>query len=115
MKRTIDLDQVRVVQADNYKGSPRVYLEVMDQRILYSSPYELPEHYVNQDRFGQHVVDTEALADLFRGFIGNILARLLLEAYPGLRDSENLGVWRTDTDREIDYVKPRLAEDPDEH
>lgn len=111
MKRTIDLDQVRVVQADNCRGNSRVYLEIMDQRILYSSPYELPELYVTQDQFGQPVVDTDALADLFRGFLGNILARLLLESYPGLNDSEDLGVWRTDTDREIDYVKPRLEED----
>jgi hypothetical protein len=112
MKRTIDLDQIRVVQADNYKGNERVYLEIMDQRVLYSSPGELPARYVDEDQFGRPVVDTEALADLFGSLLNHILARLLLENYPGLNDSENLGVWRTDTDREIDYVKPRLAEDP---
>lgn len=115
MKRTIDLDQVRVVQADNYRGNSRVYLEIMDQRILYSSPGELPEHYVTEDEFGQPAVDTDALAGMFRAQLGHILARLLLEAYPGLNDSEGLGLWRTDTDREIDYTPPRLAEDPYEH
>jgi len=60
MKRTIDLDQIRVVQASNYKGNPRVYLEIMDQRVLYSSPYELPAHYVREDEFGREAVDTEA-------------------------------------------------------
>ena len=42
MKRTIDLDQIRVVQANNYKGNPRVYLEIMDTRILYTEPHLLP-------------------------------------------------------------------------
>jgi hypothetical protein len=111
MKRTLDLDQIRVVQADNYKGSPRVYLEIMDQRILYSEPGLLPEHYVTEDEFGQPVVDTDALADFFRIQLGRILARLLLEANPGLNDSEDCGLWSTDTDRDIDYVKPRLEED----
>jgi hypothetical protein len=112
MKRTIDLDQVRVVQADNYRGNSRVYLEIMDQRILYSSPGELPEHYVTEDEFGRPVVDTNALAGLFRAQLGHILARLLLEACPGLCDSEQLGVWRTDTDRDISFTPPRLDEDP---
>src|SRR5882762_6869872 len=112
MKRTIDLDQVRVVQADDYKGNSRVYLEVMDQRILYSSPYELPAHYVSQDEFRHPVVDTDMLAEMFRFQIGHILARLLLEACPELAGSENFGVWQTSTDREIYYVKPRLDEDP---
>lgn len=112
MRRTLDLDQIRVVQADNYKGNSRVYLEIMDQRILYSSPHELPSHYVREDEFGRPAVDTNALADMFRSLLGHILAKLLLEAYPDLTDSESMGVWRTDTDREIDYVKPRLAEDP---
>jgi hypothetical protein len=35
-----------------------------------------------------------------------ILAKLLLDARPDL-----FGAWSTDTDREIDYVKPRLEED----
>lgn len=111
MKRTIDLDQVRVVQADNYKGNPRVYLEIMDIRVLYSEPRLLPEHYLTTDEFGRRdVVDTEALADMFRARLSHILARLLLDENPGLSDSEDLGVWGTSTDREIDYVKPRLDE-----
>lgn len=102
MKRTIDLDQVRVVQADNYKGNPRVYLEIMDQRVLYSSPGELPAHYVESDG----TVDTDGLADMFRAQLGHIFARLLLESRPDL-----LKGWSTDTYRDIDYVKPRLEED----
>jgi hypothetical protein len=111
VKRTIDLDQIRVVQADNYRGNSRVYLEIMDQVILYSSPPELPEHYITTDEFGRSVVNTDALADMFRAQLGHILARLLLDACPGLSDSEDCGLWSTDTDRDIDYVKPRLEED----
>jgi hypothetical protein len=114
MQRTIDLDQIRVVQADNYKGNSRVYLEIMDQRILYSSPGELPEHWVSEDEFGDPVVDTGAVADFFRAQLGHIFARLLLESNPGLNDSEDCGVWSTAPadGREIGHVKPRLAEDP---
>jgi hypothetical protein len=116
MKRTIDLDQVRVVQADNYKGNPRVYLEIMDERVLYSDPWAMasndPEymgHYVKSEDHGtstEHTVDTDALADLFRFRLARIFARLLLEDDPSLGRA-----WSTETDREIDYVKPRLAED----
>jgi hypothetical protein len=122
MKRTIDLDQIRVVQADNYKGNSRVYLEIMDQRILYTDPWTLAAHpllgyHVTPQVHGEepfarteHTVDTEGLADMFRAQLGHILARLLLEARPDLMEG-----WSTDTDREIDYVRPRLHEDPDTH
>lgn len=118
MKRTIDLDQVRVVQADNYKGNSRVYLEIMDQRVLYSDPWALLgspafAHYVTSEQRGEapsnyteNTVDTGLLADMFRHRLGHILARLLLEDMPDLA-----GAWSTETDREIDYVKPRLDED----
>jgi hypothetical protein len=118
MKRTIDLDQVRVVQADNYRGNSRVYLEIMDQRILYSDPWELArhpdlKHYVKSETHGdepysrvEHTIDTDGLADMFRAQLGHILAKLLLEACPDLLEG-----WSTDTDREVDYVKPRLDED----
>jgi hypothetical protein len=118
VKRTIDLDQVRVVQADNYKGNSRVYLEIMDQRILYTDPWALAAHpllghHVTSETHGEepftrteHTVDTEGLADMFRAQLGHIFARLLLEARPDLMEG-----WSTETDREIDYVKPRLAED----
>ena len=113
MKRTIDLDQIRVVQANNYKGNPRVYLEIMDTRVLYTEPHLLPPGSVTEDEWGQETVDTKALADMFRRMLGRILAQLLLDHNPGLLDSESLGVWGTSTDREIDYTKPRLEEDPD--
>lgn len=106
MRRTIDLDQIRVVQADNYKGNSRVYLEIMDQRILYSSPHDLPEHYVRLDEFRRAVVDTDALADMFRAQLGHLLAKMLMEARPDLFEG-----WSTDTDRDIDYIKPRLEEE----
>lgn len=118
MKRTIDLDQVRVVQADNYKGNSRVYLEIMDERVLYSDPWAMldndPEYmgtYVTSEVHGTHAentVDTESLTELFRFRLGRILARLLLEDDPSLAKA-----WSTKTDREIDYVKPRLEEDRD--
>lgn len=105
MRRTIDLDQVRVVQADNYKGNPRVYLEIMDTRVLYSDPRELRRAgYLVGD---EDEVNTDVLADMFRSALSRILARLLLEDRPDLAEA-----WSTETDREIDYVKPRLAEDP---
>jgi hypothetical protein len=121
MKRTIDLDQIRVVQAPNYQGNERVYLEILDQRILYTDPWELLRgplsHHVTSQVYGEepftrtdHTVDTEGLADMFRAQLGHILARLLLEALPDLLEG-----WSTDTDREIGYVRPRLAEDPHEH
>jgi hypothetical protein len=122
MKRTIDLDQIRVVQADSYKGNSQVYLEIMDQRILYSDPWALArhpllKHHVKSETRGdepftrvEHTVDTEALADMFRAQLGHILARLLQEACPDLLEG-----WSTGTYQEIDYVKPRLAEDPYEH
>jgi hypothetical protein len=119
-RRTIDLDQVRVVQADNYKGNSRVYLEILDQRVLYSDPWALArhpafQHDVTARTFGEepfartdHEVDTGAVADMFRQRLGRILTRLLLEDDPSLAEA-----WSTDTDRDIDYVKPRLAEDLD--
>jgi hypothetical protein len=74
----------------------------------------MPAHYVSEDETTcREVVDTDGLADMFRAQLGHILARLLLESCPGLADSEALGVWRTGTDREIDYTRPRMAEDPD--
>lgn len=106
MKRTIDLDQIRVVAADNYKGSPRLYLEIMDTRVLYSDPGQV-RHWL-QDSSGAKI-DTEIIADLFRFRLARILAKLLLENGPDLAEA-----WSTETDREIDYVKPRLDEDPDE-
>lgn len=118
MKRTIDLDQVRVVQADNYKGNSRVYLEIMDQRVLYSDPQTLAgntglAHNVTSETFGdeaftrvEYTVDTDAVADMFKAALGRIFARLLLEDRPDLAEA-----WSAETDREIDYVKPRLDED----
>ncbi len=108
-KRTIDLDQVRVVQADNYKGNPRVYLEVADARVLYTSPQELAAdegmaHYVD----GDGEVRTDLLADLFRHMLARMLAEGLQARYP-----DQLAAWGTSTDREVDYVKPRLEEDRD--
>lgn len=104
MKRTIDLDQVRVIQADNYKGNPRVYLEIADTRILYSDPYVLVRNGDGfQDNDGN--LDTDSLADMFRWRLGQMLAEALLARYPELAKS-----WSRDTDREIDYVKPRLEE-----
>jgi hypothetical protein len=114
-KRTIDLDQVRVVQADNYKGNSRVYVEIMDVRVLYTDPWALQRseqysHYVTLAVFeGDLVVDTDGLADMFRAHLGRIFAKLLLAQCPDLMD----GVWSTETDREIDYTRPRLEEDPD--
>jgi hypothetical protein len=107
MKRIIDLDQIRVVQAANYKGNPRVYLEIMDQRVLYTEPGNLPDHYLSEDG---ETVDTDALADLFRGLIGRFFGQLLLEQYPDLIREMS---WSPSTDREIGYTKPRLEEDPD--
>jgi hypothetical protein len=113
VKRLIDLDQVRVVAADNYKGNPRVYLEILDQRILYTDPYALAmdenlSHYVTEATkpFPHTEVDTEGLADLFRARLGHLLADMLLADSPEL-----LAAWSRTTDREIDYVKPRLEED----
>ena len=113
MKRLIDLDQVRVVQADNSKGNPRVYLEIMDERVFYADVHDLRRSedwssYVTEDEFHQLVVDTESLADIFRIRLGYILADLLRARSPDLRD-----VWTTSTDREIDYTKPRLEETDD--
>lgn len=119
MKRTIDLDQVRVVQASNYKGNPRVYLEIMDTRVLYSDPQALARHPVFQydvksetrgeEPFArvEYTVDEERLADFFKAALGRIFARMLLEDMPELAEA-----WSTGTDREIDYVKPRLDEEP---
>lgn len=111
MKRTIDLDQVRVVQACNYKGNPRVYLEIMDQRVLYSDPRALRAFsgVPADDTPFQEQVDTDLLADIFRRRLGRIFARLLLEDDPFLAEA-----WSTETDRKIDYVKPRLDESPDD-
>jgi hypothetical protein len=110
MLRTIDLDQVRVVQADNHKGNSRVYLEILDARVLYTEPGCLPAHYITRDEFGQLVADTEALADLFRARLGAVLAGLLMaDCGDMLRE---MG-WSTTTDRGIGYTRPRLAEDPD--
>lgn len=115
MKRTIDLDQVRVVQADNYKGNSRVYLEIMDQRVMYSDPATLArdqERYwnVTSEDLGpfntRYTVDTDAVADSFKARLGRILYKLLMEDDPSLAES-----WSNDTDRDIDYVKPRLDED----
>jgi hypothetical protein len=110
MRRTIDLDQVRVVQADNYKGNPRVYLEVADAQVLYSDPYQLARsesfrHCVGEDG----TVNTESLADMFRFQLASMLADALLTHYPDLASA-----WSRNTDREIDYVKPRLEEDRDD-
>jgi len=110
VKRTIDLDQVRVVQADNYKGNPRVYLEIMDQRVLYSDPWALRDMMMPpDDEPTTERVDTDLLADMFRHGLARIFAKLLLEDDPSLAEA-----WSTDTDREIDYVKPRLDENPDD-
>lgn len=104
VQRTIDLDQVRVVEAANYKGNTRVYLEIMDARVLYTEPGNLPEHYLNDDG----TVDTEALAELFRIRLASIFAGLLLSDSPDM--FESMG-WSESTDRDIDYIKPRLDED----
>jgi hypothetical protein len=111
MHRMIDLDQVRVVQADDYKGNSRVYLEVLDERILYSSPGELAAdehmaHYVTEGPYRNLIVDTEGLASLFRARLGHLLATMLLSDSPAL-----LSAWNRNADREIGYVKPRLAEE----
>lgn len=114
MKRTIDLDQVRVVQADNYKGNPRVYLEIMDQRVMYSDPATLARNertayavkVTDNGPFNySYEVDTDLLADGFKARLGRILYRLLMEDDPSLAES-----WSDDTDRDIDYVKPRFEE-----
>lgn len=103
--RTIDLDQVRVVQADNYKGNSRVYLEIMDAPVLYTEPGNLPDTYLNDDG----TVDTEALAELFRIRLASIFAGMLLNDSPSLFIRE-MG-WSDSTDRGIGYIKPRLEED----
>ena len=102
--RTIDLDQVRVVEAANYKGNSRVYLEIMDARVLYTEPGNLPKHYLNDDG----TVNTERLAELFRIRLASIFAKMLLNDSPDT--FESMG-WDIDTDRDIDYIKPRLDED----
>ena len=107
MKRTIDLDQIRVVQAGNYKGNPRVYLEIMDTRVLYSDPRKLHQALMpRDDEAFTEEVDTEFWADMFRNRLARILAKLLIEEDPAIGEA-----WSTDTDRGIDYVKPRLDED----
>lgn len=108
MRRTIDLDQIRVIQADNYKGNPRVYLEIMDTRVLYSSPQELAHSELSYLVADDGTVDTEALADLFRARLAAWLADALLAGNPEL-----LSAWSRTTDREIDYTKPRLEEEAD--
>jgi hypothetical protein len=80
----------------------------MDQRILYSDPWALRDMMAppgSDPATGD--VDTELLTEMFRHRLGRIFARLLLEDDPSLAEA-----WSTNTDREIDYVKPRLAENP---
>jgi hypothetical protein len=108
MQRTIDLDQVRVVQADNYRGNPRVYLEIMDQRVLYTDPYILQQQgydsFVKEDESGSLSVDTDWFAELFRSYLARMFADYLM-AKPEVSHA-----WSRDTDRRIDFVKPRLYE-----
>jgi hypothetical protein len=108
MKFSVDLDQVRVVQADNYKGNSRVYLEIMDTRVLYSDPWKLAhdemyKYYVKTED-NPPTVDTDSLADLFRYRLRNKLAAWLLE------DEDIAMAWSTDTDREINGHKPRFEQ-----
>src|SRR5580698_4359310 len=108
MQRTIDLDQVRVIQADNYRGNPRVYLEIMDQRVLYTDPYILQQKgydsFVKEDESGILSVDTDWFAELFRSYLARMFADYLMAKL------EVSHAWSRDTDRGIDFVKPRLYE-----
>jgi hypothetical protein len=110
MTCTLDLEQIRVVQANNYKGNPRIYLEIMDQRIFYADVHDMRRSenwssYVTIDDFNNLVVDTESIADMFRAQLGHALAELLLKMRPELSE-----IFSTDTDRAIDYTKPRIEE-----
>lgn len=110
MKIELDLDQIRVVHTTNYKGNDRVYLEIMDERILYANPWEMYrdpnwKHYITiEDKGGYHdiTVDTEGLADGFRARIAHMMRDYILQ------DDDVSPVWTRDTDRGIDYTKPRL-------
>jgi hypothetical protein len=86
----------------------------MDVRVFYTDPWTLKNSeqysgYVTTSEFDELIVDTDGLAAMFRAQLGHIFAKLLLAQRPDLIDE----VWTTETDREIDYVKPRLEEDPD--
>lgn len=110
MKRTIDLDQVRVVQADNYKGNSCVYVEIMDERVLYAYTSDLfndenLQYYVKYDNYGNPEVDTDSLADLVRINLAHHFRKVLREEM-----SDFLKVFTDQPEREIDYTKPRLEE-----
>jgi hypothetical protein len=112
VRRTIDLDQVRVVQSANSKGNPWVYLEVMDVPLLYADVNDLARDerwapYVTREEFGGLTVDVESLADLFRLWLGRVLVTLLLKDQPSFMD-----VWMVRPGREVRTGKPRLEEDP---
>ncbi len=78
----------------------------MDTRVLYSDPWALRRAGFLAGDDEAPEVNTDVLADIFRSALSRILARLLLEDRPDLAEA-----WSTETDREIDYVKPRLDED----
>lgn len=110
MKRTIDLDQIRVVQTVNSKGNPWVYLEIMDTRVLYASTYDLEaseefKSYVTRDEFGQRVVDTDSLCNMFRYSVARVLRNLIVDDLTHLGDT-----WKNQPDREIYHNEPRMEE-----
>ena len=106
MKRTIDLDQVRVVQADNYKGNSCVYLEIMDVQVLFAYTGEIAA----SNRYGYYVtdgvVDCEGMAEVFREALARHYRKVLAEEIEGL-----MYVFTDAPEREIDYVKPRMEEE----
>jgi hypothetical protein len=115
MKLNFDFDQVRVVFTGNRKGNPRVYLEVLGERVLYTDPWEMSRddpwfaHYVTTTGVGgppfthyEHEVNTEELAHLFRMRLAHKMRDWLLE------DPQVAAVWSTTTDREISHTPPRI-------
>lgn len=123
MKLNFDFDQVRVVSTHNYKGNPRVYLEIMGVRVLYSDPWSLIgserfKYYVQEPEEGfsfmnrpprEEDVRADELADLFRHRLARALLKLLREEMPELAEAGPEGqTWAEDTDREIDYTPPRI-------
>lgn len=98
-----DFDPVRVVAANNSHGNPRVYVEVLGVRILYSDPYTLRGDpamacYIN----GDGTVDTENLADLIRIRIANYLRGVVLA------DACISRTFDKSTDRDISHTPPRI-------
>lgn len=119
MIRTVDLDQVRVYQVGDRKGSPQVVLEIMDEPILFASAYDLVRHDVfskyvrirNEPDPAQGIVPdfevaTDALADMFRIVIARILQRAIRAELGDL-----VNIWTTRAEDDVIYGKPRFDED----